>query len=102
MQSLRDEYQIILNGVLHLGYFEKVEHIKNSLPYLWVEQYATSSNHQKNVCKIKLQNFEYIFDHIVENSTDDNAFPIEPRLIAAFGLSSKVMRKRDDSRLKAG
>ena len=101
--DFRSRYKELLIGTEDADLKDIIEYLYEELPYLWTREYKSNSNRATDICRISIGAFEYIFDDsatLEANEILGIADKVEPRLVAAFGQSVQLGKKRDDYRLR--
>ncbi|MDD5363494.1 MAG: hypothetical protein PHN88_15335 [Ignavibacteria bacterium] len=96
-------YEQISKGLSGMEYEDAVDNLYDSLPVIWADEYKKQSARETNICFIQNGCFVFIFDDL-DSPEGKGLFPADSnydsRLIAAYGTSSQMKRKRDDYRLR--
>lgn len=98
---LLQQYSGLLEGAEEAPIEEVIGYLKDELPYLWSDEYKKNCPQIGDICIIRHGSFEYIFDDRTLLEAAESGLPKpESRIIAAFGISQRLDKKRDDYRLR--
>jgi hypothetical protein len=96
-------YKDLLTAADEAPVEEITAYLSDELPYIWSDEYKKACPHFGDICIIRFGSFEYIYDDrtILEVEEKKLGLPkLESRIVAAFGISQRLNKKRDDYRLR--
>lgn len=103
MSDILIDYDYILSEAHATDYEEAVQFLWNVLPEEWCEKYRDMTSTTTNILQFNDYGFEYLFDFSSELVTKDGVSIdriVEDRVVAVYGRSQSVNRKRDASRMR--
>ncbi|MEZ4702712.1 MAG: hypothetical protein R2834_20430 [Rhodothermales bacterium] len=102
-ESKPSEYAQVQAEIASLPPDAQVNYLMTRLSGYWAAAYRATTDHPTDLHTVSYGSFHYLFDCFPMFSEDfkaDNEHPIEPRMVAAYGVSNPNEGARDDYRLR--